>query len=394
MRLHPRILLITFIESFATILIERGVFFYAKDVFGFGEAANLALALLFGGAYVAGALASSSLARRFGEKRLALAAIASMLVIQALLVPLASPATLLVANALMGLLNGLRWPIVESYVGAGHTPLSASAVVGRFNLAWASAVPLSIAAAGPILDYWDPGLFALGAAINAVSLILLTPLPARPVHLPHDHPERPDAGALADYQALLTASRWLMLMAYSLLWILAAVLPVVLPRDHGLDVAFSPAVTALLDVFRVTAFLLLGLWTGWHRKRWPLLLSLAVLPAGFLVARYAPSLPVLLVAEAAFGLAMGQVYYAALYYAMVVRNAAVDAGGAHEGLIGAGFFLGPVIGLAGEGLAHLRGGSGQVDLLSTVLAIAPLVLIASVAAAGKLLPARPEPAGR
>jgi hypothetical protein len=49
---------------------------------------------------------------------------------------------------------------------------------------------------------------------------------------------------------------------------------------------------------------------------------------------------------------MGLAYYAALYYALVLENAAVNAGGAHEGLIGLGFATGPAAGLIGEGLAR------------------------------------------
>ena len=44
--------------------------------------------------------------------------------------------------------------------------------------------------------------------------------------------------------------------------------------------------------------------------------------------------------ELLFGWAVGEVYFAALYYAMVVQNASVEAGGGHERIIGLGFALG------------------------------------------------------
>ena len=47
------------------------------------------------------------------------------------------------------------------------------------------------------------------------------------------------------------------------------------------------------------------------------------------------------------GVGMGAVYYAALYYGLAVGHADVDAGGTHEGLIGVGYCLGPLVALAG-----------------------------------------------
>jgi hypothetical protein len=44
---------------------------------------------------------------------------------------------------------------------------------------------------------------------------------------------------------------------------------------------------------------------------------------------------------------MGVVYYAALYYAMSVGRAEVDAGGTHEALIGVGYTIGPLASLGG-----------------------------------------------
>jgi hypothetical protein len=52
-----------------------------------------------------------------------------------------------------------------------------------------------------------------------------------------------------------------------------------------------------------------------------------------------------------FGVGMGLTYCAAIYYSLSVGHAAVDAGGAFEALIGAGYFAGPMIGLAARGVA-------------------------------------------
>jgi MFS family permease len=50
-----------------------------------------------------------------------------------------------------------------------------------------------------------------------------------------------------------------------------------------------------------------------------------------------------------FGIAM--TYCGALYYALAVQSAEIDAGGKHEALIGLGYTLGPACGLLGLALA-------------------------------------------
>jgi hypothetical protein len=92
------------------------------------------------------------------------------------------------------------------------------------------------------------------------------------------------------------------------------------------------------------------------------------------------SLPVVLCGEALFGVASGGAYHAALFYALLAKNASVDAGGAHEGLIGLGFALGPLTGLAGHALAQPLGGY----VPSMVVATLPLVVLCAAAALGPL----------
>ena len=92
----------------------------------------------------------------------------------------------------------------------------------------------------------------------------------------------------------------------------------------------------------------------------------------------------MLAGEVAFGLAAGLTHYAALYYAMVVKNASVDAGGAHEGLIGLGFTAGPAAGLAGRALVP---GS---YVLGTLAGIGPLLAVCTAGAVWSLVGIRPR----
>ena len=110
----------------------------------------------------------------------------------------------------------------------------------------------------------------------------------------------------------------------------------------------------------------------------------SALPAGLFIYLFGKSLGVVLAGEVLFGLAAGMTYYAALYYAMVVKNASVDAGGVHEGLIGAGFALGPAAGLAGIALKPALGSK----VLGTIAGIGPLFVLCAVGAARALVGTR------
>jgi hypothetical protein len=350
-----RLLGIAFVESLATALIERGLYFFSHERLGFTDAENLGLALAFGAAYVAGAMASHGLARRVSEKGLlAFAFVAQFLVQTVVLLSLASWVVVAV-NTCLGALMGLMWPVVESYISAGRRPSEQAAAVGRFNLAWASAIPLGLLAAGPLIGLWSPSLFVAAACLNLVSLVLAWPLDRRPAHLAADHPERPTPTALVRYRALLASSRWLMMASYCLLWTLAPLLPRVF-TNLQIAVTTATALSGLLDVFRGLTFLVLQIYVGWHSRRWPIVAAMFLLPVGFYGALFGPNVAAVLAGELLFGVGAGAVYYGALYYAMVVKNAAVEAGGAHEGIIGSAFVVGPLAGLVGNRLTRVLGG--------------------------------------
>lgn len=373
-RLH-RLLLLTFLESFATICVERGVYFFARNRLGFPDAANLALALVFGAGYVIGAISSQRMSSRLSEKKLLVGVLAGQLVVHAALAACYAPAALFVGVAAIGLLNGLKWPVIESYISAGRTPGETAKAVGRFNISWASSVPLALAAAGPIIHAWPAGLFLLPAAINLVALVLIRPLASRPVHLPLDHPERLPAGQIAHYRALLTSSRWTMLASYAALWVMAALMPRIF-EQLGRGVKVATALSGLVDVMRLAAFVLLERLRSWHGRVSPLVVAIVGLPAGFFMVLFGTNLGVVLAGEVVFGLAAGMTYYAALYYAMVIENASVGAGGTHEGLIGLGFAVGPAAGLIGIALAPVLGG----QVLGTLAGIGPLFIICAARA--------------
>ena len=360
----------TFVQSFATILLERGLYFYTEDQLGFSDTANLALALMFGSCYALGAFSSAALTRRRGERLTLFGALAGLGVLCLILALFPQPVVLCIAYAGIGLLIGIKWPIIESYVTAGATPDRILRVLGHFNIAWSGAIPLGLAATGLMIHWLTPESFVLlSAAIYALSLGVVTRLPRVPRHLQADHPARPDASKLARYRSLMIGSRWAMLGSCSMMFLLAPLMPGLF-AGFGYGVGWSPTLSSVMDVCRFGAFISLGAWAGWRGRRLPLGLAATGLPIGFLLVLFAPDTAVAIAGQAVFGACAGQVYFIALYHAMVLHNASVEAGGHHEALIGLGFALGPAIGLGGTALADLTGGATSGMLLAVLPCVA------------------------
>ncbi|MBT3202028.1 MAG: MFS transporter, partial [Phycisphaerales bacterium] len=174
------LLLIAFIESFVTILNERGVYFFCKDRLGFDSSMNLWLALTFGAGYVLTAWGSHWLSSRIGERRQLLIVIAVLVAVHAWLYFWVSPLVMFVAMALLGLANGAKWPVLEGFLASGLTPGQTARIMGKFNICWATAIPLALIATGPLIAISPTLLFLVGGVISLVSLCLTLRLPHNP----------------------------------------------------------------------------------------------------------------------------------------------------------------------------------------------------------------------
>jgi MFS family permease len=328
------------------VLIERGLYFITREGLHFSDELNLWLALLYGATYVGGALTSNAVSAAIGERRALAWTFIGQIAVLVLLTFHCTTASVFVGAAVLAALNGLKWPIFESYVNAGLTPEQSFKAVGRFNLAWASSVPLALSVEGRLIVLWTASPFVLAALINVAVLVIVLGLPERPVHLAHDHPERPSSATLAREKALLAVSRWTMFMSYISLWVIAPLAPGLFAR-LGVQTELATVLASSADWARLAAFGLLLASAWWRGRVWVLALSYAMLPLGFFVTILAPTASCAVLGLVVTGFAAGLSYYASLSYAMTVKNASVDAGGGHEGFIGAGFFFGPLAGLAG-----------------------------------------------
>jgi DHA1 family chloramphenicol resistance protein-like MFS transporter len=384
--------ILTFAESVAATLLQRGLYFYTHEHLGFTENQNLWVAFGFGATYILGAFGSHGLAKRFSERGVLVGCMVALLGIHAVLALFPAAWLLVVGVLLSAAVQGAKWPVVESYVSAGREPRQLLSLLGRYNVTWATAGFVAIGITGAIVGNGSPALFFwLPAMLNVISIACAWRFPAKPPHLEHSHPARPAEGELQRMRALLGSARWSMTASYALLYVLAPLMPSLLAQ-LALPITLATPVNSLLDATRVLTFGALGALGGWHGKRAPLWLTMAALPVGFLLILLGNSLPLLILGEVIFGVAAGFAYTSSLYYALVSENASVDAGGAHEALIGIGIGLGPLSGLAGQLLVRPEAAGGLQPFVALAVTTTPIIAVCVLGAVRSLFRLRGRPA--
>jgi len=342
------VLAVTFLASIAAGTFWSGIFFVAARKHGSSPTENLVLAVAMGVVYALGAHGTGTLMRwsqrHLGPRGIVRGALTVLAL--ASLGPAIWPegrVILWVSAILGGGVQAILWPVVESYLSSGRHGAVMRRAIGQFNTSWSVAVPVTLFVI-PLLGVahidWA---FWLTAACIGVSLVFTRSLPA--TIAPHDE-EEASAAMGADYPQLMRASLWLLPMSYVLSSALGPLLP-----HRMVELQIAPDVeTALAATWLVVrALFLFGLSRVhfWH-GRWNMLV---IGPAGMLLGiagvLQSPSVVTLVLSLAVFGAGMAIIYTAALYYAMTVGHAAVDAGGQFEGRIGMGYVVGPVVGMTG-----------------------------------------------
>jgi hypothetical protein len=220
----------------------------------------------------------------------------------------------------------------------------------------------------------------------ALAITLILSLRAVPGHLAMDHPERPGPERLRWLGALLISSRSSMVAGYAMLFVLTPLLPVLL-SELGYTIVAQTALAGFLDAGRASTFVLMQSTHTWHGRRSVLALAAILMPIGFLLGLSAGRGGLIALGLVVFGASHGVAYYASLYYAMVIGNAAVKSGGTHESLIGSGFVLGPAAALAGSALGNLW----HQAALGMLAGVSPIVLVGAVGGLWPLL--RKSPTG-
>jgi hypothetical protein len=351
----PALLTLTFLASLGTGVVWSGIPFIAKQQYGYSETMNLLLSLFMGAIYTVSALLAGPVTRWVERWLSPRAVLAWVLIVLALVslgpVVIKGHLVLWLIAAVTNVLYAFLWPIVESFLSSGRHGHAMRNAIGWFNMVWTSATAASMFYMAPMLESHAMLAIVGLAGTNALAALALLGFPRSPGS--HDESQR-QASISPEYPLLLRSARTLLPLSY----LLAAAMTPLMPfrfSELQVDVFWQTPALATWQVVRVACMAIMWRVRFWHGRWGTLLLGAVTMTGGFALIVLGSSLWVVLLGLAVFGVGMGVIYYAALYYGLAVGSAAVDAGGKHEALIGAGYSAGPLAALLGMRIAAASG---------------------------------------
>ncbi len=379
-------LVLTGLASTGTSVIWNGLPFIAKRDYGFGESENLALYLLIGVVYVTGALTSGVCTRKLRPyiSHRSIIAILLLTVAGVCLLPLffTSDFVMWTSGGVAGFCSAWLWPIVESYLVAGRHGKEMRRAIGWWNLVWMTSVAGVMLSMAPLMDK-HASLVIVG--LGAMNLFAIGVLPWYAKNPPEHEESLSVEHVPAGYRGLLKGARVLLPLSYVFNGVLAPLLPFVF-ASIAIDIFWQTPIASIWMFSRVLATALMwrlgsdhagseAKFGGWHGKWSVLWGAIFAMGAGFLCIFSAKVLFTLIVGLVLFGAGMGITYYAALYYAMAVGKAEVDAGGKHEAFIGGGYMVGPLLGLFSVQIANTSDSTDFGTIIYVVLAMVTLAML-------------------
>ena len=371
------------LNSFATVYYFYYFYYFMQKTFGLDNKANLALAALNGAIYAVFSWGAGRFAQRFGYF--------TALKLGFTIMPIALAAGLRLHTAgghiavMCATVIGMcfTWPTLEALVSEGEPVGGVRHMVGVYNVVWAGPAAVANFTGGAMLEKWGPdSLFYVPIAIQMVQLALTLALqsqarrrivesaglrsdaelgreaaaeagPSAAVPLPTGAPllslpalvptreatPRRPARAKSFLRMAWLANPF----AYIAINTLVAAMPDVASR-LALSTMLAGFCCSLWGFARLGAFFALWYWSGWHyRFRW-LLLAHLVMAGSFAFILLAPNVAVVVLAQIAFGGAIGLIYYSSLFYSMELSDTKGEHGGIHEAAIGLGNLAGPAVG--------------------------------------------------
>ena len=327
------------------------VFFLFRDRHGFGDLGNLGVAALMGLVIALASWQGGKFAQRHGCIRAMLAGLIGMIVALAIGACFSPLPVQLAVLVLWAASQFMVWPALESLVTEGESGKARAHTVGVYSVVWAACSALSYFFGGGLFERLGSGsIFWLPPGLHLLQIAVLWGFARRHVETPAAPPikspleaemcpARQGPSPRSFQRMAWLANPFACVAAFTLL----AMIPE-LSRKMGLSTTTAGLFCSIWFFARLAAFVVMWQWPGWHyRFRW-LLAGYMLLILGFATVLTADGLFWLGTGQVAFGLAVGSLYYASLFYSMDVGEARAEQGGIHEAMMGAGNFVGPGIG--------------------------------------------------
>ncbi len=360
--------LFSFLNSFGTGVITNGIYFVTKNTYDFSPTTNYFLGVVIGVTYVLATLLTAPAINALRRRGIPLTGRRTLLIVMAVLAaacslpvvgqftsapaPGSPPSSwpIWVMVILYIPMTGVLWPIIEAYISGGRRGDDLRRSMGTWNFIWSGATAVAFLAQAPLIEHNAPLMILLLGGIHILAAaVLLRFTPEAASHEDGDHEPHPPV-----YEKLLVTFRILLPTSYILHTALQPFLPTAMAQ-LGVHVAWQPVLNSVFAFARSITFFTAGRIHTWHGRWSTPIISGILLFSGFALALFSPlaattgiswiGIFMLAAGLTVFAAGMALNYTAAIYYAMAVGNAQVDAGGKHEALIGVGYTVGPLCGL-------------------------------------------------
>jgi predicted MFS family arabinose efflux permease len=348
---------LTWLNIYAVSYYFNYIFFHLREVFGFGNFENLLFAALNGLIYVPASWYGGKFAQRYGYLTALKIGVGAMTLVLAAGPWLPGLSGQIGVMVLWTMAVCLTWAPLEALASANESRAGLSHMVGIYNIVWSGGAAVAFFTGGALQALLGrASLFWLPATLHGMQWVLLlflerrgrlvlashkatsAPLDATGTTSPEHHVE-PAAAKAFLWMAWLANP-----FAYVAMNTIVPLLPDVAARLN-LSIALAGFVGSVWMFARFFAFVLLWRWTAWHYNFGWLIGSYLTMVVSFGSLLLASNLVVVVVAQLAFGLAVGLIYFSSLFYSMDVGGESQgEHGGFHEALIGLGIFCGPAVG--------------------------------------------------
>lgn len=342
------------LNSFATTYYFNYLMFLLREEHGFSSLQNLMVGALHGLLYIGASWYGGRFGQRHGyfrSLRLGLAGLAASLTV-GWLCP--SWWGQLIALAGWTFTICFTWPVLEALVSERESPERLPGRVGLYNVVWAGAAAVALSTGGWIYQQLGhASLYWLPLGIHVLQWIWTWPLqtryavtdPAKAAAAEASSREvaAPSAAPSVPRPRYFQKLAWL---ANPFSYMAVNTLVVMVPGiadQAGLTVAQAGLVMSVWFYVRALSFLKLWYWQGWHYRFDWFVGAFALLLVGFITLMVSRWVPLMILAQVAFGWAAALLYYSSLYYSMDGSDAHAELGGIHEALIGVGICAGPAL---------------------------------------------------
>jgi DHA1 family multidrug resistance protein-like MFS transporter len=238
------------------------------------------------------------------------------------------------------------WPTIQSWLSQGLNKGKLIRSLTNFNICWSAGLTMGFLFAGFLFSFDIRAPFLLGICLIAVVILLLwrQPVPSEMMDEPakkvflETEKERPEDARRFLYIA------W---CANFVSWYIAGTVRNLFPK-LGTELGFSIRLIGILIFFMMLAqtimFFILGRTHKWHYRLYPILLFQAFAIISLVMLAVFSNTLYFIAAMVFLGLSTGITYFSSLLYSLYGFIDKGKKSGIHEAFIGAGTFLGPLIG--------------------------------------------------